>query len=195
MSLLLFYRANGIKNRHHVQLVYAEPSLRSSYLLAREQPVNIQYAYHRKIGIIKDISFYGGMVTDINLLYSRYGEVGNSYTYSLPYKAGEINCSFSPSLLIEIPINKNKISFQAWRNISGYVYVFGFKDIRGLVDTNDFSSAGIKASYNQYLSERWAARIDYQTQYWTRSKKVDVTSIVHQAVFSLVCKLQYHKHE
>lgn len=195
MSLLLFYRANGLKNRHHVQLLYAEPSLRLSYLLAREQPVNIQYAYHRKIGTIKDVSFYGGMVADLNFLYSRYSERGNSYTYSNPYKTGEINCSFSPSLLIERPMGKSMISVQAWRNIAGYVYVFGFRFIRGFVDINDFSSAGIRVSYNQYFSERWATRIEYQTQYWTRSKKVDVTSIAHQAVFSLVYKLQYHKHE
>jgi hypothetical protein len=188
MSLLLFFRANGLKNRHHVQLLYAEPSLRSTYLLAREQPVNIQYAYHRKIATIKEIIFFGGIVTDINLLYSRYSEMGNSHTYSNPYKAGEMNCSFSPSLLIEIPLSKNKISVQAWRNIAGYVYIFGVRDIRGVVDINDFSSAGIRVSYNQNFSERWAGRIEYQTQYWTKSKKEDVTSIAQQVNFSLVYK-------
>jgi hypothetical protein len=188
VSVHLFFRSNGKNSIHRLQLLYAAPSLNSTYLLTREQTIYLQYAYHRKIGTMKNkIQFYGGVVFDINGSYLRYSEMGNSYSYLYPFNWIESIGSLGSSVLIEVPFEKNKISLQAWISLVGYVFG-GARSQRGWVGIGDFSNLNSRISYSRYFSDRWEGRIDYQWQLYTLAKYENLSSVVHQVNFSLVYK-------
>jgi hypothetical protein len=188
-SLLLFFRSNGEKNRHHIQLLYAAPSLRSTYLLAREQTGYLQYAYHRKMGVVKSkIHFYGGTILDLNSSYLKYSEIDNSYSYLYPFVALESIGSLNPSVLAEFPMGKDKLSIQGWTSLGGYVFG-GQKYQRGWVWIGDFWNTGFRGSYSRYFSNKWEGRLDYQFQYYKLNKYETTSSNAHQVNFSLVYKL------
>jgi hypothetical protein len=188
VPILLFFRSNGEKNRHHVQILYAAPTLKSTYLLAREQTGYLQYAYHRKIGIMKNaVHFFGGGVVDANSSYFKYSETGNSYSYSYPFTTIEAITSLSPSLLAEMPLGKDKLDIQIWSAILGYK-LGGSKDVRGWVGVGNFWNTGYRVSYRRYFSDHWDARIDYQFQYYTLKKYEIISSLAHQINFCFVYK-------
>jgi hypothetical protein len=194
MSLLLFYRANGLKNRHHVQMVYAAPRLQSNYLLAREQTGYLQYAYHRKIGELKDISFFGGVVIEYTGSDRRYSEISNSVSYSNPFRNGELLATLSPSLLLEKSLGKDRVGVQGWANLIGLVSINDpiLKD--GVFAGSDLSGLEIRASYARFFSERWKCRLDYQFQLrklnyqFQNYSPTNFSSSFHQVNFSLVYK-------
>jgi hypothetical protein len=190
MSVQLFFRSNSENNRHNLQLLYAAPSLNSTYLLTRVQTEYFQYAYHRKIGMVKSkIHFFGGVVFDINFSFLKYSEIGNSYSYSNPFKWIESIGSLSPSAIIEVPFRKDKLNIQAWFALTGYVFG-GAKSQRGSVSIRDFSNFNSRISYSRYFSDRWEGRVDYQLQLYTLSKYESLSSVVHQLNFSLVYKFR-----
>lgn len=190
VSLLLFFRSNGEKNRHHIQMLYAAPSLRSTYLLAREQTGYLQYAYHRKIGMLKEkINLYGGCLAELGGSRSSYSEIGNSYSYSYPFTTIETIAYLSPSLLAEMISRKNKFGIQLWTALVGYK-LGGSKAYRGWVGVGDFSNTGSRASYSRFFSNNWEGRMDYQFQYYTSKKYEGTSSISHQVNFSVVYKFR-----
>lgn len=189
MSLLLFYRANGLKNRHHVQLLYAAPSLRSTYLLNREQVSNVQYAYHRKALLVSEFSLFAGGLLELNAFFPKYSELGNSYSYLNPLNTLESYASINPSVLIEKTLNTNKFSVQIHSVIGGYVFG-GAQGSRGSVKVNDFVNTTIRLSYCKSLSTSCAGRIDYQLQTYRLEKYGKISSTTHQVNFSLVYKFR-----
>jgi hypothetical protein len=165
MSLLLFYRANGLKNRHHVQSVYAAPSLQSSYLLAREQTGYLQYAYHRKITEIKNVSLFGGTVIDFGGSNRNYSEAQNSYTYSKPFYDGETLATLSPSILAEMSVKDGKLTLQSWIALMGFTAHNQGRFSDGLfTGLNNLTKVDTRLSYTKSFSKRWEGRLDYQFQ-------------------------------
>jgi hypothetical protein len=190
MPLLLFFRSNTEKNRHHLQLLFTAPTLTSPNLLVRDQTGCLQYAYHRMTGYLKkNINLFVGGLIELNGSYLRYSEKGNSYSYSYPFTTLESNGSLSPSVLVEMPLKNDKITIQAWTAIVGYNFG-GLKYERGWVWIGDFSNTGARISYSKYFSNSWEGRVDYQFQYFTLTKIESISSYVHQFNFSLVYKFR-----
>lgn len=188
ISLLLFFRSNGEKNRHHIEFLYATPDLQSTYLLAREQTGYLQYAYHRKIGIVKNnIHFFAGGIVNASASYLKYSEIDNSYSYLYPFVALESIGSLSPSVLAELPLGKGKLSIQAWTSLSGYAFG-GLKYQRGWVWIGDLWNTGFRGSYSKHFSDKWEGRLDYQFQYYTLKRNGNTSSHAHHVNFSLVYK-------
>ncbi|MFM7431778.1 MAG: hypothetical protein ACKO1F_18065, partial [Flammeovirgaceae bacterium] len=165
VSLILLYRASGIKNRHHVQLLYAAPSLRSSYLLAKEQTGFLQYAYHRKFLKIKDFTFFGGGVIEFGGSNRKYSEIDNLIANTSPFPDGETLGTISPSVLIEATKGKGKFGLQVWAAFAGYTAhnQSGFKNGK-LIGLDNLIKFDARISYSRFFSDRWDGRLDYQMQ-------------------------------
>ncbi len=197
MSLLLFYRANGLKNRHHAQLVYAAPSLQSSYLLAREQTGYLQYAYHRKITEIKNVSLFGGTVIDFGGSNRKYSEAQNSYTYSKPFYDGETLATLSPSILAEMSVKDGKLTLQSWIVLMGFTAHNQGRFSDGLfTGLSNLTKVDTRLSYTKSFSKRWEGRLDYQFQFYRLNypfpnsiyTPAQITSTSHQVNLSLAYK-------
>jgi len=166
MSLLLFFRANGLKNRHHVQLVYAAPNLQSSYLFVSEQTGYLQYAYHRRIIESKNVSLFGGTVIDFGGSNRNYSETQNSYTYSKPFYDGETLATLSPSILAEMSVKDGKLTLQSWIALMGFTAHNQGRFSDGLfAGLNNLTKVDTRVSYTKSFSKRWEGRLDYQFQF------------------------------
>lgn len=195
VSLVLLYRASGIKNRHHVQLLYAAPSLRSPYLLAKEQTVFLQYAYHRKFLMIKDFTFFGGGVIEFGGSNRKYSEIDNSITNTSPFSDGEVLGTISPSVLIESTKSKGKFGLQVWAAFAGYAAhnQSGFKNGK-LIGLDNLLKFDARISYSRFFSERCDGRFDYQIQtihldyQFPNYAFTTITSFSHFVNFSLAYK-------
>jgi hypothetical protein len=196
MSLLLFYRANGIKNRHHVQYLTTSPSIKSNYLLNRESLWTIQYAYHRKIVEFNELSFFGGVQGEFAHASRSYSELGNSYSYNKPFSTGENVVTFSPSILLERSIEKDKLTLQCWATLFGFVAPYRLRDAEFKGLGTDLSKIETRVSYNRFFSERWEGRLDYLFQFYRLNypfqnsvyTPAQITSTSHQVNLSLVYK-------
>ncbi len=198
MSLLLFYRVNGLKNRHHVQYLTTSPNIKSNYLLNRESLWTMQYAYHRKIGELNGMSFFGGVQGEFAHSIRNYSELGNSNSYYSPFPTGENVVTFSPSILLERSIEKDKLTLQAWATLFGFVapYSYRLRDAKFKRLGNELSKIETRASYNRFLSARWEARLDYLFQFYRLNYPFEnsiytpsqITSTSHQVNLSLAYK-------
>jgi hypothetical protein len=193
--LLLLYKASGEKNRHHVQLLYAAPTLGSNYLLVKEQTGFIQYAYHRKFLKIKDFTFFGGSVIEFGGSNRKYSETDNSITNGSPFLDGETLGTLSPSVLIETTKGKGRFSLQTWTTLFSYV-AHNKSGLRNgkLVGLDQLTKFDARISYSRFLSERWDGRLDYQLQtihldyQFPNYSFAAITSFSHLVSFSLAYK-------
>jgi hypothetical protein len=152
VSLILLYRASGIKNRHHVQLLYAAPSLRSTYLLAKEQTGYLQYAYHRKLLTVKSFIFFGGSVMEFGGASRKYSEIGNLLSSNSPYLDVEVLGIVSPSFLVEKTFGKAKLSLQMWIPFIGFITnnPGRLRDAK-LTGLNDLRRMDVRFSYSRFF--------------------------------------------
>jgi hypothetical protein len=195
VSLLFLYRASDTKNRHHVQMLYASPSLRSTYLLAEEQTGFLQYAYHRQFLKIKGFSFFGGGVIEFGGSNRKYSETDNSITNTNPFFDGETLGTLSPSVLIETTKGKGRFSLQTWATLFSYVAhnKSGLKNGK-LVGLDQLTKFDARISYSRFFSERWDGRLDYQIQtigldyQFPNYAFTTITSFSHIVNFSLAYK-------
>ncbi|MFM9840814.1 MAG: hypothetical protein ACKVOQ_21280 [Cyclobacteriaceae bacterium] len=190
VPILLFFRSNGEKNRHHVQLLYATPTLKSTYLSSREQTGYLQYAYHRKIGSFKVVDFFGGGLIEFSGFSRKYSEIGNRYSFLNPYQEAGVIGSLYPSLLVELPTAKNKFSIQSWITSFGSISPLSRLSAIEYLGLNDFFKIESRASYCKYFSIRWEGRVDYQFQYYALSKDQKFSSSTHQLNFSMIYRFR-----
>jgi hypothetical protein len=189
IPILLFFRSNGEKNRHHLQFSFTPLKLESTYLLTQEKVICFQYAYHKKLTEINGFSFYGGGLIEMNAFFLKYSEKNNSYSYSFPFSTLESHGSLNPSILIEKSLSKQKFTVQGWFALFGYVFG-GLVYERGWVGIGDFMNTGVRVSYSRYFSDHWEGRLDYQFQHYSLAKYENTSSSAHQVYFSMVYKFQ-----
>jgi hypothetical protein len=190
--LQLYFRSGKEVSRHHIQLQYFSADLTSASngLSTTDEKGYIQYAYHRRLTIVKDkLHVFGGIVVNAqasmrNNLFN--GSTGNN-------AAGELIGSLNPSLLAEFPVKKNVLSVQVWAPIFAFLYqqTYGLGPENGNWSSlNNFAGVDWRISYDKYLSERWNLRFDYQFQFYRLSKFETLSSLSNQGIVSLVYKIK-----
>jgi hypothetical protein len=199
MPLQLFFGSDAERNKHHIQLQYAPLTLSSlGGMSTAEQKGYLQYAYHRKLGVIKNrLKFYGGIVFDFK--GSRRGSSFSGYQNI----AGEEIASLSPSILMEMIVGKDIVTVQCWSSVLAYLavndrldsgwpqieYIFRYSPKTKWMSSNEFLTMDSRISYNKYLTPRLNARLDYQFQFYKLSKYETILSLSQQAIVSLVYKI------
>jgi hypothetical protein len=187
--LQLFFRFNGQKDRHHIQMQYSSFDLTSpsSGFTTLKQIGNLQYAYHRKFASINNkFNFFGGMVLN-SAQSSQHISVSGNNEYN------ELNFSFSPSLFAETSLGKGILSIQSWVSLITWAirpgYALSYPYQSNWMGIGAFTKIGSRISYTKNLSHRVDLRGDYQFEFFRSVKYEPVTSLNHQVILSLVYKI------
>jgi hypothetical protein len=192
--LQLFFRSGREFNRHHVKLQYAEYNLSSSSgsLSTIDQRGYLQYAYHRKLKNLKgNVTLFGGAVFLGN--DSQRDNLINGKRVPGNNQAGELNISFSPSLLLEWSVKRSCFSFQGWLAVLNLAvqpgYALSFPEQINWLSLGDYIEYNSRFSYSKYVSSRFDLRIDYQFSFARLTNYETLGYVSDQIITSLTYKL------
>ncbi|MCX8492382.1 MAG: hypothetical protein ORN54_15095 [Cyclobacteriaceae bacterium] len=190
----LYFRSGRAISRHHVQLQYSEYNLSSSSggLSTSDQRGYLQYAYHRKIRNFKNsVTVFGGVVFLGN--GSQRDNLINSKRVPGNNQAGELNISFSPSLLLEWSVKRSCFSFQGWLAVLNLTvqsgYALSFPEQINWLSLGDYTEYNSRFSYSKYVSSRFDLRIDYQFSFAHLTNYETLRYVSNQVVASLAYKV------
>lgn len=189
VGITAFFRSNGLKNRHHIQILYATPNSQSNYILTREVTGFLQYAYHRKVTKLGKIDFFAGSVLDVTGAQRKHSEIGNSVSYASPFTEVDAMFLLSPSLLSEFAKENHRLSLQLWVALLGVTNNFNTlgTSFRSLTD---FSRIEIRASYSISISTDWRFKFDYQVQSFKMPGRPEASFFGQQVIGSLIYVIQ-----
>lgn len=188
----LFYRFGTDKSRSLLQLSYSSLTLSAGGITTTENRGYLQYAWHRKICLIKNkVTFFGGFVEAIQGSH-RDNYLGGPQIAN--NKATEIIFSLSPSVLFELPLKNDLISAQGWVSLIAHTaqdgYALSYPTQKDLAGPKDFLQLASRLSYTKYMDKNFNAKLDYQFQYYSLTKYDPLYSLNHQLVLSLVYKFR-----
>jgi len=190
LPIILFFRLNSEKNRHHAQFFYTAPNLEpaSKLVSTQMQTGYFQYAYHRRFAHAKEkIRFFAGAVVN----YSGVHRV-TSWNNGFSDVTGEVFRSISPSILAEISLKESNISIQAWSSLLAYTATNGYTkwdNETNWLSLADFSSVDMRVTYIRNLSKKLGVRFDYKFEYYHLQKYQPVVLLSHQTLFSIFYKI------
>jgi hypothetical protein len=189
----LFFRFNGQKDRHHIQLQYSSLDLNSpsTGFVPQKRIIYLQYAYHRKFASANNkFNFFGGIV--LNSAGERHNVSGNINAAGND-SYDEFNSSLCPSVLGETSLGKDILTVQCWVSLLTYTvepgYAEGLPYKANWMGINSYSKIGSRISYTTSISHRFDIRGDYQFEFCRSVKYEPVTSLNHQVIISLVYKI------
>jgi hypothetical protein len=192
VGVTTFFRSNGLKDRHHIQILYATPNSQSNYILTRELTGFLQYAYHRKVARLGDVDLFVGSVLDVTGAQRKHSEIGNFVSYSSPFSEVDAMLLLSPSLLSEFAKKDHRLSLQLWFTL------LGASRSSNTLGTSwgsltDFCRIEIRASYSKSVSTNLRIRFDYQVQSFKMPGRPEASFFGQQAMVSLIYVIQKPK--
>lgn len=185
---------NASRGAHCIQLYHVSLNLSSpsGAIITEEAKAYLQYAYHHKIGMLKnDVRLSAGLVLNARVSRRQNTHEGLSIGTN---DTGEVIVSLSPSFFVEKPLGKNLMSFQCWTALIAWSvqrgYALSYPVQSNVLLPGKFMEIDARISYNKYLSRRFGARADYQFELYKLSKYDTITSLSHQIVFSLLYNIK-----